>query len=272
MLPLLSVANDWKRWLKNSTDGVFRWAERVRWIERLPAFSRDYARDYPQLRLLEENYPVIREECLALIARRDRMTDMEALGGKYTKGGVHAIEWKTFAFKLGSFVPENCVLCPGTAALLRATPGVYTAMFSLLEPRQHIAPHWGYWRGFVRYHLGIVIPGDNADRTCWMRVNADPAHNALADKKLIENGERYYWKNGEGVIFDDTNLHEARNDSDQARVVLFVDMRRRLPILLRIYNEVCLFFARFDGALRTMRWNAIRPPLPETVGGPPSRR
>ena len=34
-------------------------------------------------------------------------------------------------------------------------PGVYTAFFSVLEPHQHLVPHWGYYKGFLRYHLGV---------------------------------------------------------------------------------------------------------------------
>ena len=53
-----------------------------------------------------------------------------------------------------------------------------------------MSPHWGYYKGFVRYHLGVVIPDDNAERKCWLRVNTDRDDNARREKGLIERGPK----------------------------------------------------------------------------------
>jgi len=250
-----------KRAVVRAIDDVYRLAERRGWIQRLPAFERDYHREYPQLGDLEDGYPLVREECLRLLAIKDRLPDLEALGGRYTAGGVNAIEWKTFALKIGGFVRENCAQCPGTAGFLERIPGLFTAFFSVLDARQYIRPHWGYYKGFVRYHLGVTIPDDNAHRLCRLRVNADPAQNACRDRALIENAETYYWRNGEGVMFDDTNLHDARNDSDEVRVVLFLDLyRRSMPLPLDAFNRISLALARLDGSVRRMHDAAIPRP------------
>src|SRR5262249_23865073 len=134
---------------------------------------------------------------------------------------------------------------------------VYNAFFSILEPHQYVTPHWGYYKGFVRYHLGVVIPRDNADGKCWLRVNVDPADNAMRDKGLIERGPKYHWHDGRGVMFDDTNLHDAMNDSNEVRVVLWLDVARKLPRVLDLYNRALLKAVYYEPSVRRFRENAV---------------
>ena len=63
-----------------------------------------------------------------------------------------------------------------------------------------------------------------------MRVNSDLEANRRRQSDRIAEGDVYYWKNGEGVVFDDTYMHEAFNDSDRVRVVLFLDVRRKMRL------------------------------------------
>ena len=198
-----------------------------------------------------------RDECLALLGIKEQLTDVEALVGPYTAGGIHSIQWKSFVFKSGQFIEENCARCPQTAALLRQIPGVEMAFFSILDPHQYIKPHWGYYKGFLRYHLGVLIPNNNEDQTCFLRVNDDITDNAAQDLTLIEKGEKYYWKNGEGVVFDDTFLHDAANYSDQVRVVLWLDLRRKMPLPLQLLNRLILHIARYDPAVKQILKDAV---------------
>ena len=242
--------------VKKAVNRVYARCEDAGLLPRLPAFDEEYA-DYPELRSVESGYADIRRECEALLAFRDQLTDMKALGGDYTSGGIHTIRWKAFMLKSGSFIPENCTHAPRTAEILRALPNVYNAFFSILEPRQYVSPHWGYYKGFVRYHLGVVIPEDNADRRCWLRVNPDPADNVRKDKALIERGPKYYWRNGRGVVFDDTYLHDAANESDQVRVVLWLDVARKLPRMLAAYNRALLSVMYYEPSIRRFRENGV---------------
>jgi beta-hydroxylase len=239
--------------IKDAAAELFLWAERRGSFRKLPAFERDLS-EYPELAVLAQNHQTIRAECEALIAGPVRLPGMEELTS-YTAGGIHQIAWKSFMFKSGEFIEENCALAPKTAALLREIPGVYTAFFSVLESHQHIKAHWGYWKGFVRYHLGVVIPNNNADNKCWIRVN--PAAQARGgDRAAIEQGETYHWHNGEAVLFDDTFLHDAANDTDQVRVVLFLDVARKMPWGLSLLNRLFLWIAHRDKSVREIRTNA----------------
>jgi len=238
-------------------NGMFARYEEAGLIPRLPPFVETPLDDYPELRALEAGYADVRSECEQLLAFRPRLTDMAALGGQYTERGIHTIQWKVFMLKSGSFIEENCALAPKTAALLRPIGSVYNAFFSILEPRQYVSPHWGYYKGFVRYHLGVVIPDDNADRRCWLRVNPDPADNARKDKAMIERGPKYHWRNGRGVVFDDTYLHDAANESDQVRVVLWLDVARKLPRMLAAYNRALLSVMYYEPSIRRFRENGV---------------
>lgn len=250
------LSGDQKIEIKNAINNVFIRAEARGLFPKAPAFERHYHDDYPGLRLLEENHKVIRDECVSLLGIKDKMTDMEAMGGGYTVGGIHTAKWKTFMFKSGSFVEENCRLAPKTTAILRKIPNIYTVFFSVLDPHQYITPHFGYYKGFLRYHLGVIIPNDNADRLCWLRINADLADNALRDKSLVDRGEVYHWKEGEGVMFDDTFLHDAENGSDEVRVVMWIDVARKMPWYLDWFNKLVLFVIHQEGSVKRIRENA----------------
>ena len=239
--------------IKDAAAELFISAERRGSFRKLPAFERDLS-EYPELAVLAQNHQTIRDECLALIESRVRIPGMEELT-TYTAGGIHQIAWKSFMFKSGIFIEENCALAPKTAALLRGIPGVYTAFFSVLEPHQHIKAHWGYWKGFVRYHLGVLIPGNNRDNNCWIRINPD-AQSRTGDRAAIAQGEKYHWHDGEAVLFDDTFLHEAANESDQVRVVLFLDVARKMPWRLALLNRLFLWIAHQDKSVREIRANA----------------
>jgi beta-hydroxylase len=243
--------------MEKYVSAAFALFERRGWISPSPAFDRGYHAYYPALAKLEAGYPAVREECLALLEKKERLPDMTALGGSYTQTGIHTARWKVFLFKSGDFVPENCARCPKTAALLRDIPGLYTAFFSILDPHEVITPHFGYYKGFLRYHLGVLIPNDNADLSCWLRVNPDAKANAARDRSAIEKGEVYYWHDGEGIVFDDNYLHDAQNGSDQVRVVMWLDLARPMPLPLALLNRLCLWIAYREKSLQKIQKNAL---------------
>ena len=50
------------------------------------------------------------------------------------------------------------------------------------------------------------------------------------------DGQRYWCKDGESVIFDETFVHETRNDTEQARLILFFDITRPQKSSFTIYS------------------------------------
>ena len=243
--------------ITNALNEVIARGEQSGLVPAVRGFDLGWREHYPELGILEEQHHLIQAECERLLQARDQLPDVESLGGSYTKGGIHSARWKSFMFKSGKFIPENCRWAPHSAELLRSIPNLYTAFFSILEPHQYITPHWGYWKGFVRFHLGVIIPNDNRDQSCWLRINSDTADNAKHDTSLVTRGEKYYWKNGEGMLFDDTYLHDAMNESDQTRVVLWLDLARRMPAALHALNSGFLKVAHTVPSITRIRKQAL---------------
>lgn len=183
----------------------------------------------------------------------------------FTKG-IHKNSWTTMFLQIntGDTIEENAKFAPRTAALIKDIPGVYTAFFSILDPKAHLSVHWGYFKGYVRYHLGVKIPNNNKDKQCWIRFNPDWPYNKVTeaavtagDRSMMENQEKYYWKEGEGVLFDDNYLHEAANESDEPRVVLFLDVARKMPWYANIVNKIMLYVAMNDSSMKTLRKTSV---------------
>ena len=166
---------------------------------------------FPWVEHIEENWTVIREEVEQLLAEQAELPNFQDI----SKDQIEITDddrWKTFfLYGYGFQAKLGVQMCPRTAALMREIPGMTTAMISILSPHKHILDHRGPYKGVLRYHLGLVVPEDAA--SCRIRVGEDFRH----------------WEEGQSMVFDDTFNHEVWNDTDETRVVLFVDVLRPLP-------------------------------------------
>jgi aspartyl/asparaginyl beta-hydroxylase (cupin superfamily) len=181
--------------------------------------------DYPWVAPVEAEWQAIRKELDALLVKREEIPNFQDLSHDQrvlTEGA----QWKTFfLYGYGQEAEENCKRCPETVRILKKIPGMKTAMFSILAPKKHIPEHRGMWKGMLRYHLGLIIPGPEG--SCRIRVGQDVRT----------------WDEGKSLVFDDSHLHEAWNDSDQYRVVLFVDVVRPLIFPLSLINRSVIWIA-----------------------------
>ena len=82
-------------------------------------------------------------------------------------------------------------------------------MFATLPPGAKLVRHRDPYAGSYRYHLGLDTPNDDG---CYIDVD----------------GEKYAWRDGEGVIFDETYIHYAANTTEHNRIILFCDVERPL--------------------------------------------
>ena len=166
---------------------------------------------FPWVKHVEENWEVIREELERVLQDHAALPNFQDI----SKDQIEITDddrWKTFfLYGYGFKAKLGVEMCPRTAALMREIPGMTTAMFSILSPRKHILDHRGPYKGVLRYHLGLIVPKDA--QACRIRVGEDIRH----------------WEEGQSMIFDDTFNHEVWNDTDETRVVLFVDVLRPLP-------------------------------------------
>lgn len=175
--------------------------------------------------------------------------------------------WRTFNLILfGRPVPGNAELCPRTVELLRGVPGVQSALFSVLLPGAHIPPHSDPAKGVVRYHLALRVPPPVArtddgghvrnSRECYIEVDCDHGPGCPHDDAL----HRYRWEEGKSVLFDDAFSHWVQNDTDELRVILFVDVLRPLTGTAKALQGVSNFANRYHpGVLRLIRESAVAP-------------
>jgi beta-hydroxylase len=175
-------------------------------FSKVPSTPYIPVREFPELSVLQENWPTIREEGLRLIEmKKIKASEQNNDAGfnSFFKTG-----WKRFYLKwYDASHPSAERLCPQTYALLQGIPSVKAAMFAELPPGAKLNPHRDPFAGSMRYHLGLATPND--DR-CFIEVD----------------GQRYSWRDGQGVIFDETYIHWAENASDSDRLILFCDVER----------------------------------------------
>jgi aspartyl/asparaginyl beta-hydroxylase (cupin superfamily) len=181
--------------------------------KRRPIFH-DIATTRPELLELDRNFSVIREELLAVLPDKQsipRYHELDRMQYNISGRVDPDKDWKVFPLNIMGVKPAAFAgRCPRTTALLDPIPGLFEAFFSILEGGKSIPRHEGPYRGYLRYHLGLIVPED------------DPPSIRLKDQV-------YTWKEGESVLFDDSWDHEVYNRSTGDRVVLIVDIRRPMP-------------------------------------------
>lgn len=179
-------------------------------------------KDFPELKVLQDNWQVIREEALSL----DGDGRIKAADG-YNDIGFNSFfrtGWKRFYLKwYGTDMPSAQQMCPKTVALLKQIPGIKAAMFASLPPGATLVRHRDPYAGSLRYHLGLITPNDPQ---CFIDVD----------------GQRYHWKDGEVVMFDETYIHFAENATQHPRIILFADVER--PVYTPIVRWINQLFAR----------------------------
>jgi beta-hydroxylase len=181
---------------------------------------------FPWANDLEANWQVIRAELDQVMQHTDSLPNFQDISPRQHRI-ANDDRWKTFFFCAFGFRSQvNCDRCPETWKLLKHIPGLKVAFFSILAPGKHIPEHRGKHKGLIRYHLALKVPQPQAN--CRIRI---------ADQIA-------YWEEGKSLIFDDTFYHEVWNDTNDYRVVLFLDIARPLRFPLNLVNWlVCTLIA-----------------------------
>ena len=176
---------------------------------------------FPDLAPLQAHWEEIRAEALSLneAGRIGVATGYNDMGfNSFFRSG-----WKRFYLKwYGEELASARASCPRTVELLSQIPSVKGAMFASLPPEGKLVRHRDPYAGSLRYHLGLFTPNSPG---CYIEVD----------------GQRYFWRDGEAVMFDETFIHHAENTTDQQRVILFCDVER--PLRGRLLAAINRWFA-----------------------------
>jgi beta-hydroxylase len=202
----------------------------IRTLERVIAWGSEVGNGtfiddtsaFPWAKRLEAAVPKMQKELAAVLERPQDVPNFQDL----SKDQIHLSDddkWKTYFFyAFGYKADRNCEACPETTKLIETVPGMQTAFFSILAPGKHIPAHRGAFKGVVRYHLALKVPVEK--EKCRIRVGTDYRH----------------WEEGQSMFFDDTYFHEVWNDTDETRVVLFMDVTRPLRFPANVVNNAVI--------------------------------
>ncbi len=189
---------------------------------------------------LERHWRDIRTELDTILQLHDQIPNFQDIS-KDQVAITTDNKWKTyFLYGFGYKAEGNCERCPETTRLIENIPGMTTAFFSILSPGKHIPEHRGLYKGFLRYHLGLIVPRPQAN--CWIRVSSEKTH----------------WEEGKSLMFDDTYPHEVHNETNGVRVVLFMDILRPLRFPGSLLNNIVIRLVRRSGYIQEAKRNQER--------------
>ena len=167
---------------------------------------KNHLQTFPWLSELEANWEAIRDELLSFVKNGAGMCNVRTTGGdelnKESKCKLAMI------LGYGKPIDEVKPFFPVSLSILTKLPEVQNAAFSLLKAGGSIPPHCGSTASILRYHLALIVPDHG--KHSWLTVD----------------GVDVPWREGKGILFDDTFEHSARNGAEKDRVVLIVDIFR----------------------------------------------
>ena len=89
----------------------------------------------------------------------------------------------------------------------------------MLGPHSHLPRHRGPNRGALRFQIGLRVPGEPGDAR-------------------IQVGDTLHvWSEGASMVFDHSVHHEAWNDSDGYRYLLFIEFVWPVPGITGAVNR-----------------------------------
>lgn len=170
-------------------------------------------------KILQKNWKMIRDEALSTYKNFSTIKGDLFFEDDVIKDGD---KWKKLYFKWYGDIDEKAQkLCPKTSKLIESMPNIKLAMISVLYPGAEILPHTGPYKGCLIHHLGLKTP--NNDK-CFISVD----------------NKKYYWKDGEGILFDDTRLHYVKNNTDEIRIILLCGIVRPMSFIGDTLNKIML--------------------------------
>lgn len=176
--------------------------------------------EFPEHTTLKDNWRRIAHEAYSAAYHAKDASDVSKTAfGNLNKEKKWSLFMLTF---YGENNEENMKLCPITTELIKSIPRIKLAMFSILEPNMRIPIHRGIFKGCMRYHLALQVPRDRDN--CFINIGS----------------QQYNWELGEDVLFDDTYDHFVVNNTNERRIVLFLDVERDIKGLVGKLNHAII--------------------------------
>lgn len=176
---------------------------------------------FPELKAIQNNWQTIQKEVVELYEKGYFEKTKDPTENSYYDIGFRTFYkygWSKFYLKWYGYTHDSAKrLAPETIKILEQAPLVNGAMFSILPVGSQLTRHLDPVACSLRYHLGLSTP--NKDN-CFINIDE----------------QNYSWRDGEALIFDETYLHYAKNNSDRYRLILMCDVERPMNFLGKFIN------------------------------------
>lgn len=182
---------------------------------------------YPCVDELEQNWQLIKDE----YNKYQKKYEIPSYSDISEKSSGNTPGWKSIFLRIFNRNLKICDKFPKTMSIINKFPCT-SAYFSVLEPGTYIKPHYGIYKGVIRCHLAIEVPKD------WKNVF------------LLVETIKLNWREGKCILFDDMFLHAVKNNTNQRRVVLFLDIERDFGSwYMNLLNKIFIKFIHINNTL-----------------------
>ncbi len=188
--------------------------------------------DFEWIKLLENNFEIIKKETLYFVENNQ-------LKPYFNKDLLSkSNSWKTEGLLFwGYFFRKKHTPFKATWKIAKQIPGIISFSVSELDPNSKIKPHNGDTNSIIRVHFPIVVP------------------SGLPKCAFTVKGETRPWEEGKALLFNDAQIHEAQNLTNQKRLVLLIDVIR--PEFINRKIEIC------GKVLNGLAWQLITQNFPK---------
>jgi hypothetical protein len=172
--------------------------------------NNDFLINSKTVRILEENYSLIKQEYLSSIENKNIYLENDYKIIDHEKS-LHKGDWEWYSYiskgskveKFKNFFPQTFQILESIEDKMLDLPFSY-CFLSKLAPNSSISPHYGPCNIRLRLHLGIDIPEGTS---------------------ITVGEEKRTWTEGKVLAFDDTYLHEVENtNKEKSRTILLLDI------------------------------------------------
>lgn len=173
---------------------------------------------------LEKSYEAIKHEIVANILphRNEIQLTRDSYGGQNRNIGRDVNDgdgWRQLTINVGKRFADNMEeMCPTLVDILKKhSEDIISCTISILPGRTTIPPHFGYTRSVIRLMLPIVVP--------------------RGDVHICVNSNKLNFTEGKCLSFDDNFQHFVNNNTDDDRIVIYMDVVRPVPGLIRTISK-----------------------------------
>jgi aspartate beta-hydroxylase len=187
----------------------------------------DKAADFPAYSDFDSNWQKIKEEMEAyILGNWEDIPSFDAIDEEQRDLIENDnYKWKVLLVKMyGEYI--NTHVSPTLLQLVKKHDKlISSATLSCMEAGKHIPPHCGPNKAVLRYTLPLKVPSEGE---CY----------------LVVDGEKLPMKEGDGIFWDDTYMHEAVNATNGVRIALLLDIKRKMPKHIEVVYDFLLALAR----------------------------